>query len=65
METFTFRISADMKAALAEIARQNERSPGAELRYALKRHLILEGRISPQPYQDQTPWAYYLGQSAE
>ncbi|MGN6867086.1 MAG: ribbon-helix-helix protein, CopG family [Solirubrobacteraceae bacterium] len=38
-QTFTFRIPAELKRAIAELARTNERSPGAEIRYALRRHV--------------------------
>lgn len=48
--TFTFRLGAELKRSLGELARRNERSPGAELRIALRGHLEREsdqGRHAP------------------
>ena len=39
VETFTLRLPRELRQAVNELAHRNERSPGAEIRYALRRHI--------------------------
>jgi TraY domain len=54
---FTFRLGADLKRALEEVARRNERTPAAEVRFALRRHLGVAEGLSGRPRAPTDPRA--------
>ena len=43
---FSVRVEPELHEAVAALAERNERSIGAEIRYALKRHVELERRAA-------------------